>query len=383
VDGEVFVGREAPLRQLDEALAEAVAGRGRVVTVSGEPGIGKTSLLLRFLGQAGVPVLWGACPEHVATPPLWLWEQVLRAVNARCPQRSLPGAVAELLDGDAPAASLRRFEAIVDYLTGASHSGPMVVVLDHLHRADLCSLRLLAHLAESVQASRLLVAVSYRSGEAAALAETSAALARAGVTRIELAGLTIQDSQTLASSMLHRDVSGSTAEALWARTEGNPFYLRSLISLLTSERRLAQPCTAPVPEPVREVVLGRIAQLPRTVGEVLSVAAIAGRHFDVEVVAEAASVGIDTALEVLDTAVAKGLIVEDQHRLGWFRFTHVLTAEALSETVGRLRRVHLHRRIDAAAGRACAGNVPRAARVTPHPQHRTLSPVPSAPYPQQ
>src|SRR5262249_39793863 len=52
VDGEVLVGREAPLRQLVEALAAAAAGRGRVVTVSGEPGIGKTSLLRRFARMA-------------------------------------------------------------------------------------------------------------------------------------------------------------------------------------------------------------------------------------------------------------------------------------------------------------------------------------------
>jgi DNA-binding SARP family transcriptional activator len=374
-DGEVFVGREVALRQLVEALAAAAAGRGRVVTVSGEPGIGKTSLLRRFAKLAGVPVLWGTCPEHVVAPPLWLWEQVLRAVGTCFPQRSIPGPVAELLDGDTQqlvdgvdvaGATLRRFEAIVHYLTDASHTAPLVVLLDHLHRADLSSLRLLAHLAESVPASRLLLAVSYRSGEAATLAETLAALARAGMTRIELNGLNTQDTQTLASAILHQEVSKRTAEGLWARTEGNPFFLRELIKLLTSEQRLDQPHTAPVPVPVREVVLRRIARLPQTAAEVLSVAAIAGRHFDIEVVAEAASVEIEAALEVLDTAVAAGLIVEDQQRLGWFRFTHALAAEALYETTGRLRRARLHRRIGAAAARAWTGNTERAAEITRH-----------------
>lgn len=362
-DGEVFVGREVALRQLAEALAAATAGQGRVVTVSGEPGIGKTSLLRRFAKLAGVPVLWGACPEHVATPPLWLWEQVLRAVAACCPL-PIPEPVAELLGGntrqladgmDVAAVTFRRFEGIVHYLTAAARTAPLVVVLDHLHRADPSSLRLLAHLAESVPASRLLVAVSYPSGEAATLAETSAALARAGMMRIELTGLNIQDTQTVASTMLHREVGRSTAEGLWARTEGNPFFLRELVKLLASEQCLVQPHTAPVPVPVREVVLRRIAQLSPTAAEVLTVAAIAGRHFDIGVVAEAASVEIETALEVLDTAIAAGLIVEDQQRLGWFRFTHALTAEALYETTGRLRRARLQRRIDAAVPRAWTG----------------------------
>ncbi|HET8662642.1 MAG TPA: BTAD domain-containing putative transcriptional regulator [Micromonosporaceae bacterium] len=374
-DGEVLVGREAALRQLVESLAAVAAGRGRVVTVYGEPGIGKTSLLRRFAKLAGVPVFWGTCPEHVAAPPLWLWEQVLRAVGTCFPQRVVPGPVAELLDADTPqlvdgvdaaGATLRRFEAIVHYLTDASHTAPLVVLLDNLHRADLSSLRLLAHLAESVPASRLMLVVSYQSGEAAALAETLAALARTGTTRIGLRGLGIQDTRALASAVLREEVSERTAEGLWARTEGNPFFLRELIKLATSEQHLFQPHAAPVPTPVRDVVLRRIARLPTSATEVLSVAAIAGRHFDIEVVAEAASVEIEAALEVVDTAVAAGLIEEDQQQLGWFRFTHALTAEALYETTGRLRRARLHRRIGAAAARVWTGNTDRAAEIARH-----------------
>ena len=98
------------------------------------------------------------------------------------PAASVPGPVAGLLDGDSRAAvdgvdgpvprcgGSRRSSA---YLTELSSTGPLVVVLDHLHRADPSSLRLLAHLAESVPASRLLLVVSYRSDEAANLAETA------------------------------------------------------------------------------------------------------------------------------------------------------------------------------------------------------------------
>lgn len=374
-DGEVFVGREAALRQLVDAMASAEAGRGRVVTVTGEPGIGKTSLLRRFSRSSSVPVIWGTCPEHVAAPPLWLWEQVLREMGTRFPQHPVPGLVAELLDGDAQqlvdgaevaGATLRRFEAIVHYLTEASRSTPLVVLLDNLHRADPTSLRLLAHLAESVPASRLLLAVSYRSGEVATLAETLAALARAGMTRVELDGLNPQDTQALASALLHQEVGKRTAEALWARTEGNPFFLRELIKVLAGEERLDRPHTASVPVPVREVVLRRIARLPETAARLLSVAAVAGRDFDIEVVAEAASVEIEAALEVLDTAVEAGEVVEDQERLGWFRFSHALAAEALYETTGRLRRARLHRQVGAAAVRAWAGNPERAADIARH-----------------
>lgn len=373
-DTEVFVGRAAALRQLGDALSAAADGRGRVVTVSGEPGIGKTSLLRDFARQAGVPVLWGASPEHVAAPPLWPWQQVLHAVGVRCPQRVVPGPVAELLDGDTRKledgggtvpATLRRFDAIAEYLTGAARGTPLVIVLDHLHRADLCSLRLLAHLAEAVPASRLLVVVSYQSGESV-LTEMSAALARAGISRIVLGGLDVQDIQAMAGLMLHREVGRCTAEALWDRTEGNPFFLRELITLLTSEQRVDQPHTAPVPVPVREVLLRRVAQLPQTAAELLAVASVAGRHFDIDVVAEAASVEIETALKALDAAVAAGLVAEDQQRLGWFRFTHALTAEVLYQSTGRLRRAHLRERIGTAAARAWTGNIARAVETARH-----------------
>ena len=367
-DGELFVGREAELRELADALGSAAIGLGRVVTVSGEPGIGKTSLLRRFAERAGVPVLWGSCPEHVDAPPLWLWEQVLRSAATSFPRRSVPGAVAELLDGDSrrlvgdAGADLRRFEAIVGYLTDASDSAPLVVVLDHLHRADPWSLRLLAHLAGSVPVNRLLLVVSYRSDESAALAETLAALARAEMTRVELSGLDVRETRVLASALLHREVGGHTAQGLWERTEGHPFFLRELVKVV----RLDEPDTAPVPVPVREVVQRRVARLPRTAAEVLSVAAIAGRHFDLEVVAEAASVGVEAALEALDTAVTAGLVEEDQQRLGWFRFTHALTAETLYETTGRLRRALVHRRIGSAAAGLWAGQTDRAAEIARH-----------------
>jgi predicted ATPase len=266
-------------------------------------------------------------------------------------------------------ATLRRFEAILHYLTDASRAAPLVIVFDHLHRADASSLRLLSHLAESVPAGRLLVAVSYRSGEAN-LAETSAALARVGTTRITLGGLDVPDIETMASAMLRRRIGRRTAEGLWERTEGNPFFLRELIKLLTSEQRLEHPDTAPVPVPVREVVLRGVARLPRTAVEVLSVASVAGRRFDIDVIAEAASVEIETALEAMDAAVAAGLIVEDQQRLGWFRFTHALTAEVLYGNTGRLRRARLHRRIDTAAAHAWTGDIARAvegARQCPPP----------------
>ncbi|SER24794.1 BTAD domain-containing putative transcriptional regulator [Actinokineospora terrae] len=357
-DKAVFVGREPALAVLTEALAAATAGRGQVVAVTGEPGGGKSALLTRFAARAAVPVLCGTCPEHVAASPLWPWEQVLRAAGTCFTDSPAPGPVAELLGGVAPAptddedasgVALRRFEAIVHYLTDVSRNAPVVVLLDQFHRADPCSLRLLAHLAESVRSLRVLLVVAYRSDEAPVLAETMAALSRGDLTRIDLGGLDIPETRALASAVLCREVCESTAEQLRARTGGNPFFLVELLKPPTGQQ-VDDPSAVPLPPPAREVALRRVARLPGPAVELLSVAAVAGRCFNVEVVAEVVPVGIDAALESLDAAIAAGLVVEDQHRLGWFRFAHAVVAEALHDNHGRLRRARLRRRLGAVAG---------------------------------
>jgi len=372
-DTEVFVGRESSLQRLNDVLGVVSRSCGRVVQVSGEPGIGKTSLLRHFAKRVSVPVVcWGGCPEHVAAPPLWPWEQVLRAMHAHYPDRPVPDPVAALLSGqslemsqlDVAGAALRLFDAIGEYLT--SGPDPLAVILDDLHWADMASLQLLSHLAERVITRQLLLVVSYRPHESTALAGALAELARVGAIRIELSGLNVEQAQVVAEAIAGRQITKRTAEGLWTRTEGNPFFLRELVGLLASEQLLDQPDRAPVPAPVREVVLRRITRLPEAITAVLSVAAIAGRDFDVEVVAEAAEVDVDAVLEAVDAAMAAGLVVEDEQRLSWFRFTHALVAEALYEATGRLRRARQHRRIGEAAARAWAGQDERAGEIARH-----------------
>ena len=372
VDDEVFIGRESALQRLLDVLAAVARERGQLVLVAGEPGIGKTHLLQRFSKLASAPVVWGRCPEHIAAPPLWPWEQVLRAVHANWPDRPVPDSVAALLSGeplemsqlDVAGAALRRFEAIGEYLTTGTDS--LVIVLDDLHQADMASLQLLRHLTGLLATSRLLLVATYRPHEAEPLADTLARLVSVGAARIELVGLDREETHVLANAIVGRKVSKHIAEGLWARTEGNPFFVRELVGLLVSEQRLDQPDTAPVPVPVREVVLRRIARLPESTAAVLSVAAVAGWDFDAQVVAEAASIEIERAMEALDTAVAAGLVVEDEQRLGWFHFTHVLVAETLYQATGRLRRVRLHRRIGQAAARAWTGQDERIGEIARH-----------------
>jgi DNA-binding SARP family transcriptional activator len=374
---EVFVGRQAALERLAMKLKMARSGRAQAVLVAGEPGIGKTSLLRHFAQHAGVAMVWGACPEQVAAPPLWPWEQVLRAIQARWPEHVVPGRISELLDRDAVAppgaadvagAVVRRYEAIGEYLSSAAHDGPLVVVIDDLHWTDRTSLQLLAYLAEFQAASRVMLVASYRPQEdSAVLADTLAALSRCGAERIELDGLDRGETLALAQAIAGRDaVTPKAARALHARTGGNPFFLRELIRFLDNELDLDHSDLAGVPPAVREVVLRRLTRLPDTTATLLSMAAVAGREFDLAVVAEAASLQVEAALEAIDPAVAAGLVVEDDKRLGWFAFSHALVAEALYEATGRWRRTRLHHRIGQITARIWDGHEERAAEIARH-----------------
>jgi DNA-binding SARP family transcriptional activator len=378
VDAEdIFVGRQAVLVRLAEKLGAAQSGRAQVVLVAGEPGIGKTSLIRRFAKQTGAAMVWGACPEQVAAPPLWPWEQILRAVQARQPDHVIPGRVSDLLDRDtltAPDAAdvagtvLRRYEEIGQYLSDAASRGRLVIVVDDLHWTDRSSLQLLAYLAEFQASSRLMLVASYRpQEESAALSDTLAALARSGAERIELRGLDRVETLRLARGIVGYDaVTPTTALALHARTDGNPFFLRELIRFLGNELDLDQADLGRVPPAVREVVLRRLARLPDTTVTLLTLAAVAGREFDLNVIAEAGSLEVETALEMIEPAIAAGLVIEDEQRLDWFTFSHALVAEALYEATGRWRRTRLHYRIGQIIARIWDGRGERVAEIARH-----------------
>ncbi len=82
VDSEVFIGREREASRLKVAFEEAFAGRGRLVAIAGEPGIGKTRMaeqLAAYAASRNALVFWGRVHEEAGSPPNWPWVQVIRS----------------------------------------------------------------------------------------------------------------------------------------------------------------------------------------------------------------------------------------------------------------------------------------------------------------
>jgi AAA ATPase domain len=156
-----LVGRDRPLAEL-QALVEAVlASRGGLVALTGEAGIGKTTLATAAADHAeqrGATVVWGACWE--GAPPFWPWLEALAAL----------GVDAGIKDGgrrspSSPAARFERFHAVSSALLQATGPRPLVVVLDDLHWADPASVELAAFHARRARRSPQLLVATYRDVE--------------------------------------------------------------------------------------------------------------------------------------------------------------------------------------------------------------------------
>jgi predicted ATPase len=186
----VFVGRQKEMDQLRALLEETLSGHGRMLTLVGEPGIGKTRTAQELATYAGLrrcQVLWGRCYEGGGAPPYWPWVQAIRSyVRERNPEDlrremgSTASVIAEVvadvkerLPGLQPppplespeSATFRLFDSITAFLKTASKSQPIIVVLDDLHWSDKPSLLLLEFVARELANSRLLVIGTYRDVE--------------------------------------------------------------------------------------------------------------------------------------------------------------------------------------------------------------------------
>ncbi|WP_158293065.1 AfsR/SARP family transcriptional regulator [Kribbella orskensis] len=348
--GDHLVGREEPLTRLAGLLVEAAAGRGNVVLITGEPGIGKTGLARALTATAaamGLNTGWGRCEGTAGAPAFWPWSQALADLDpttdtekVRTPLAALiPDPAAEV--PDANTAVFRLAEATAALLRAA---GPTLLVLDDLQRADGDTLRLVGRLGLMVTGLPVLLVLTSRDAEAditPEVAEVLAELARAELVRISLRGLDETGIRTYAR--LHHDIEipETVAAALARRTNGNPFFVGELIRLLADQRQLTETGAAElrVPDGVRDVVRRRIAQLPDEVGRLLEAAAAHGATFDPDLVEEASGLTAAEAVTATEAALLAGLIVADGPDL---RFTHALVREAVYVRLPLGRRRELH-----------------------------------------
>ncbi len=385
--GTAFVGRVSELRVLREAWDRARSGHRVLALISGEPGIGKTTLAAQVARTArgdGGLVLHGRWDEEVLAP-YQAYREALGEYSRTCPRpvlraelrghadeisRLFPevaeriGVVGAPLPGNPEAERYRLFEALDGWLRAMASRRPVLIVLDDLQWADRSSLLLLAHLMRMPRATPLLVVATYRSTGHAELGSFLPTLTRdTECRRVQLSGLDAAQTATL----LGRVTGGKLAEPgvqlareLQADTAGNPFFLTEMMRHLVdigafspdSTDRPAGHLAVEIPETVRDLVRWRLGRLSPECPTALAAASVIGHEFDIDVLATAAVIDDVRLLDLLDEAVDAGLVHEACDVPARYLFAHSVVRRVLHDDLGRTRTARLHRRIaDALATR--------------------------------
>jgi ATP/maltotriose-dependent transcriptional regulator MalT len=384
-DGRLF-GRQRELDQLSRALEAAAVGKATVALLAGEPGIGKTRLLdvaAARAAQAGMRVLRGGTSDAEGMPPyLPLLEalgQHIRVAPAEVLRRqadALAPVLATVLPdlavrlGDLPStyplppeqARFRLFQAIERFVGAIAEDRPLLLILDDLHWADPASLDALRYLISHRQDARLLVAGAYREGEvehARAFDRTLADLARLRVLRtIRVERLAPDEVGALATARLGAPLDRMAQRLLFDHSEGNPFFAEELVRAWSQSGRLTRRAglvpsyglaAAAVGEAVPSTLVGAVRQRltrlsPATV-DVLRAAAIVGRAFDLDLLADVSELEPELVETHLVEAVRAQIIRRETPRgeaVATFAFRHDKIRECLYDEVTVTRRRRLH-----------------------------------------
>jgi len=369
-----LVGRVRELQELRDSFADACRGHGGVHLVLGDPGVGKTRLawaLAEHARSAGATVVWtrGWGP---AAPAYWPWVEIVRGlcrgVDGAVLRRELgsradellrlaPELAARLPPPQRPAepaagaenceiARFSAFDALVALLRARSAAAPAVVlIIDDLQAVDEGSLVALDFVSRMLRdaAVLLLLTMHERTPRPALGAQDALAnIVRAG-RRLVLGGLTREDVGELVEVTSGAPASVSLADAVYAVTEGNPFFAHEIIALLLAEGRVDDPPDElPLPDGVRETIRRRLEPLGEDARATLGLASIIGRTFDLSKLERASSLDRDSVLAALDEAAGLGIVVAEPGTLGQYRFGHGLIRETLLAGMPAAARMAAH-----------------------------------------
>jgi DNA-binding SARP family transcriptional activator/tetratricopeptide (TPR) repeat protein len=365
-----FVGREVEMEQLRTQWSRAARGRGGLVLIGGEAGIGKTRManeLSLVAEREGARVLYGGATFAESIPYQVLAEALrpaarlmavmeidaiwLSAVAPLVPElRTLRPQLPALPPLDAEHERARLFESISRCVEGLAQPRPLLLILDDLQWASSTTFSLLEYIARRAPLHALLILATYREEQmprAHPLREFRHRLARERL----LAHRTLTRLSERAVGILVKQVSGlkstnggnTLARQLYMESEGNPFFLaESIRDRLESGGGTGHA----TPTSVQQVILSRVARLSTTARALAEIAAIVGNAFDVEVVSQVSGWSEAEVLDGLDELLDHQLIREGAGRTrADYLFNHHLVQAAIYDTVPENARKRRHHRV--------------------------------------
>jgi hypothetical protein len=385
-----LIGREHPAALLRAEISRVIGSHGGLVLITGEAGIGKTTLVASAAAEArqqGVLVAGGACWDAGSAPGYWPWVQVLRALRRgvdpaewAAAEKTAGSALAALLgegeaaggdrraallgdgeaaggarraalldDGDVPSGGVlgeasaaepsdgfRLYDAVTSVLVALSQPRPVMIVIDDLHAADPASLRLLEFAARQTWFERLLLIGTYRDAEVEPVDHPLRDLLSplvAKATTITLTGLDQAGVGALLTRTAGQEPPSDLVAEIHLRTGGNPFFVEQTARLWRSGGSASA-----VAPGVRDALLRRLSLLPRSVSELLPVAAVLGRDFHRQVLAATIALPVAHVDRLLELAVVAKLVTTKGG--GVFAFAHDLVRETLYDSLADPRELH-------------------------------------------
>ena len=371
-----FVDRRRELLAIEAALETSRGGRGSVVFVGGEAGIGKSRLISELAGRAereGMTVAVGEClPLGDGELP---YAPVVGALRSLMAQRegseleemlgSVRGELAVLLPELASdrggvasppvgeGSQARLFEQLLALLASAARARPLVLVVEDFQWADRSTCDFFSFFVRAARREPIALIISYRSDELRRghpLRHCMLELERTGrALRVELGPFTRAEVREQVAAILDESPPAALVDRLLERSEGNPFFTEELLasSLEPGE---------PLPDSLRDTLLARVEARSTVVRRVLRIAAVTGRTVDHALLAAVAELSEDDLTDALREAVENYLLAPDCATVG-YSFRHALLREAVYSDLlpGERRNLHLRLAQTLAAQPALAG----------------------------
>lgn len=340
-----LIGRDHPAAALRSAVERTVSSHGGLALVTGEAGIGKSTLVTDVAAsfRGALTVAFATSWESEAVPDHWLWVQVLRSLRAQLGDevwRDLhPAPAVEALfgqgDGSAPA-QFELYDAVTQLLISASQRGPLLIVLDDLHFADPGSLELLKFASQHTWFERVLFIGTYRDSEIDPGHRLRARMLPlvAKATMISLEGLDEAGVAELCRTTVGDAPDEATVAEITRRTGGNPFFVEQTAQLWASGQRVDATTAG-----MRDALQRRIDQLPEPIVRMLTLASVGGREFHAGVMAQASGLDLHRIAAALDAACQTRLVRREADR---YVFVHDLVRETLYNTMSSEEAAHHH-----------------------------------------
>jgi DNA-binding CsgD family transcriptional regulator len=359
-----WVGRTEELATLHAGIEALRRDEGTVIWVEGEPGIGKSSLVVEALAgvtERGWDIGWGFADQLTERMPLSVIQDCLQVrPGSPDPRRAHAAGLLRsqrlglFSDGDVSVNGVEVLMSLAEELCAAA---PTVMVIDDLQWADDASLLIWHQLAASIDQLRLLLIATCRPApRRPEVQQVRAAVVRRGGAVITLGPLPETDVAALVTAMVGA-TPGDALRRLTARAAGNPLYVRELVDALVREQALEIRPTAEVsvaqeqlPASLTAVLNDRLSSVPAETARMLRTAALLGAKFAVTDLAVVLRRPVSDLADGLQEAVAAGIVIGSGSELA---FRHLLIQQALYGSMPAALRTALH--AEAARELAAAG----------------------------